>query len=176
MSEPYDELDAVRKKRLPGEVVAYNPKVHPGIAYRMYVSGRRASDVAAAIGITVDVLDTWLELHPEMGQVRQRAMERDAEILKSTEDHALGRMDPETGIYSEGNPMLLKFLCQTRLGMVPASRKDTVKEQERFEGMTPGQISREAQVLRRKLARVVEIGARSGSSADAPQAGDGSQG
>lgn len=152
-NEPVD-LDAVRRARTAGEPkrVEFDPVVHPGIVYRLYSAGRGHDDVAAALGISGETLDGWLELHPELEEARIQAQAADAEILRSVMDHALGEVDPATGRYSGGNTTLLKFLAQTRLGMVAPKTAKTVAE--RFDGLTPDQLKREAEVLRRKLAKV----------------------
>lgn len=153
MTEPVD-LDAVRRARAGGEPehVQFDAAVHPGVVYRLYALGRGHEDVAAALGITVAELDVWLELHPEMVSARTRAVARDAEILQSIEDHALGVKDPETGRYTGGNASLLRFLGRARLGMVEAKAPPT--EEERFDGLSPEQLKREALVLKRRLSKV----------------------
>lgn len=152
MGPPVD-LDAVRRLRAEGEgSVRFDPHSHPGIVYRLFATGRGHDDVAAALGISSLDLESWLETHPELEQARIRALACDAEILKSLEDHALGEKDPETGRYSGGNTTLLKFLAQTRLGMVVP--KGPKGEEERFDGLTPDQLKREAEVLRRRLSKV----------------------
>lgn len=154
---PDQPLHVVGKLRVEGErrSVRFDPKLHPGIVYRLFRQGRPLAAVAAALGVTPEVMECWLDRRPEMKAARALALTRDAEVLQSIEDHALGVKDPDTGRYSGGNPTLLKFLAQTRLGMVVHKRED--RAGERFDGMTADQIHREATMLKRKLAKVEKL-------------------
>ena len=157
---PDQPLRMVGKRRAEGErrSVRYDPKHHPGIVYRLFRLGLSLAEVAAAVGVTPEVMERWLETRPELKEARALALRRDAEILVSIEDHAIGKKDPVTGRYSGGNPMLLKFLAQTRLGMVkPKERKREDRAGERFDGMTADQLHRQATMLKRKLAKVEEL-------------------
>ena len=115
-----DQLRVIGKLRVKGErrSVRYDPKLHPDIVYRLFRLGLSLAEVAAAIGVTPEVMACWLETRPEMEAARKRARMRDAEVPRSIEDHAIGEKDPETGRYSGGNPKLLRLLAETRLGMV----------------------------------------------------------
>ena len=155
MTDPVS-LEEVRRARVTGERgrIAFDPEIHPGIAYRLYAMGRGHEDVASAIGIGTATLNGWLELYPEMVKARAKAQQRDTEIMQSIEDHAIGYKDEETGRYVGGNASLLRFLGATRLGMVPP--KGDASAEERFDGMSADQLRREAAVLARKLKGVVE--------------------
>ena len=150
MNRPAD-LDAVGRARVGGEpkAIAFDPAMHPGMAYRLYSMGRTHADVAAAIGIPASKLDVWMEMYPEMYEVRGKALERDAEILKSIEDHAMGEKGAD-GRYAGGNASLLRFLGETRLGMVKAERAGR-KEEDRFDGMTPDQVARRIETRARAV-------------------------
>ena len=120
------EMAAVGRERVQGEkrAVEFDPQVHPGLVYRGLRLGN-VEEVAAVMGIPVEMLLTWLEIHPELRDARARAQMRDTEILQSLEDQAIGAKDPETGRYVGGNPRLLMFLARTRLGMrEPSQRED----------------------------------------------------
>ena len=179
MTDPIN-LAQVRAQRAHGEgrEVQFDPMVHPGVAYRMYSTGRTHEEVAAAIGVTTLVLDNWLDREPEMEKARAKALERNAEILQSLEDHAIGVMDEATGKYVGGCPPLLRFLGETRLGMVKPVRLREEEPEARLDGMTPDQLLREAKVLKRKLERASQGGSTEpgGSTAGAPWGEDGSPG
>ena len=140
------EMAAVGRERVQGEkrAVEFDPQVHPGLVYR----GLRLGDVeavAAVMGIPVEMLLTWLEIHPELRDARARARAQDGEILKSLEDHAIGHKDPKTGRYAGGNPRLLMFLAKTRLGY---QKKQDEKEDDH---RTPEELRRVATNLMRLL-------------------------
>ena len=140
------EMAAVGRERVQGEkrAVEFDPQVHPGLVYR----GLRLGDVeevAAVMGIPVEMLLTWLEIHPELRDARARARAQDGEILKSLEDHALGRKG-EDGRYEKGNATLLMFLAKTRLGM-----REPVRGEDR-DLRTPEELRRQATVFMRFLA------------------------
>ena len=141
------EMAAVGRERVQGEkrAVEFDPQVHPGLVYR----GLRLGDVeavAAVMGIPVEMLLTWLEIHPELRDARARARAQDGEILKSLEDHAIGDYDKERGRYVNGNASLLMFLAKTRLGM-----REPVRGEDR-DLRTPEELRRQATVFMRFLA------------------------
>ena len=174
-----DAIDAVRAERAPNEPgkVLYDEGSHPGIAQRLFGLGRSHREVAAAIGIEPAVLDTWLEVHEPMREAHKRSLRREADILESLEHHAVGMKDEETGRWSGGNPTLLKFLAEC-MGMRKPDPQQPREGEQRFDGMSEGQIQRAAQELRRKTEKVVPIRpeAQPGSSAGGSPAADGSPG
>ena len=144
-------LRVVGKLRVEGErrSVRYCAEIHPGIAYRLFRQGAGIAQIAAAIGVTPEVMEGWLETRPEMEAARLRAQARDGEILQSLEDHAIGTWDAEAGRWTGGNPALLKFLAKSRLGMTETPKP----EHDDLDGKTPAEIRREATVLMRELAK-----------------------
>ena len=145
-------LRVVGKLRVEGErrSVRYCAEIHPGIAYRLFRQGAGIAQIAAAIGVTPEVMEGWLETRPEMEAARLRAQARDGEIMESLECHALGVKDPETGRWTGGNPTLLKFLAKSRLGMTETPKPE---HDDDLAGKTPAELQREATVLMRKLAK-----------------------
>ena len=145
-------LRVVGKLRVEGErrSVRYCAETHPGITYRLFRQGAGIAQIAAAIGVTPEVMEGWLETRPEMEAARLRAQARDGEILESLEDHAIGVKDPETGRWTGGNPTLLKFLAKSRLGMTETPKPEPGDD---LAGKTPAEIRREATVLMRKLEK-----------------------
>ena len=139
------EMAAVGRERVQGEkrAVEFDPQVHPGLVYRGLRLGN-VEEVAAVMGIPVEMLLTWLEIHPELRDARARA--QDGEILKSLEDHAIGDYDKERGRYVNGNASLLMFLAKTRLGM-----REPVRGEDR-DLRTPEELRRQATVFMRFLA------------------------
>ena len=99
-------LKDIGKIRVEGEsrVVKYDASIHPGITYRLFRQGAGIAQIAAAIGVTPEVMEGWLETRPEMEAARLRAQARDGEIMESLESHAIGVKDPETGRWTGGNP------------------------------------------------------------------------
>ncbi len=145
-------LRVVGKIRVEGEsrVVKYDASIHPGITYRLFRQGAGIAQIAAAIGVTPEVMEGWLETRPEMEAARLRAQARDGEILESLEDHAIGVKDPETGRWTGGNPTLLKYLAKSRLGMTETPKPEPGDD---LAGKTPDELRREATVLMRKLEK-----------------------
>ena len=174
MGAPVD-IEEVRRSRVAGEPlrVRYNPVVHPGLVYRLYSRGDGHDMVAAALGVEPAILDSWLVTYPEMEQAREKALSRDAEILASLEDAAIGHKDPETGRWVGQNASLLKHLVQCRLGMIVPKAAPPPAEEEKFDGMNAGQLRRQAEVLAKKLERVEAL--RSAPTAGGPGAAGGSR-
>ena len=145
-------LRVVGKLRVEGErrSVRYCAETHPGIAYRLFRQGAGIAQAAAAIGVTPEVMEGWLETRPEMEAARLRAQARDGEILQSLEDHAIGTWDAEAGRWTGGNPTLLKFLAKSRLGMTETPKPEPGDD---LAGKTPAELQREATVLMRKLEK-----------------------
>ena len=145
-------LRVVGKLRVEGErrSVRYSAETHPGIAYRLFRQGAGIAEVAAALGVTPEVMEGWLETRPEMEAARLRTQAKDGEILQSLEDHAIGTWDAEAGRWTGGNPMLLKFLAKARLSMTETPEPEHADDLDR---KTPAEIQREATVLMRELAK-----------------------
>ena len=145
-------LRVVGKLRVEGErrSVRWCAEIHPGVAYRLFRQGAGIAQVAAAIGVTPEVMEGWLETRPEMEAARLRAQAMDGEILESLEDHAIGVKDPETGRWTGGNPTLLKFLAKSQLGMTETPKPEHADD---LAGKTPDELKREATVLMREIAK-----------------------
>ena len=163
------DAGTARAEGEPKEIV-FDPIKHPGTAYRVYAGGGGPEEVAAALGIRPEVLERWEHQYPEMYKAYELSQEFDNEILRSTRDHALGTWDEKDQRYYGGNPALLRFLCQSRLGMVAAKQPRT--EKERFDGLTEAQLKRMGEAL---LAKVRETERNTGSSAGGSAAADGSR-
>ena len=155
MSKPKEPREgrsvaAVGRERVPGEPrqVAYDPALHPGLVYRSFRLGLDLEQTAAYIGVSRQVLAQWLETKEEMALARRQADSRDADILQSLESHAIGRPDPDCpGEWIRGNPTLLKFLAEVRLGM----QKKPPEEEKDFR--TDEEIKRSAMNLMRLLKK-----------------------
>ena len=107
----------IRAERAVGEPqhIRYDPKKHPGIARRMFLSGFSPDEVAAYLGVTTKALKAWRDEHSAMRDAWSASIEANGRIAEAIFNMAM-EFDEEKGQYIGKNAGLLKFLALSRLG------------------------------------------------------------
>jgi len=97
----------------------FDPAKHAGIIYRCSLCGDDHEGIADRVGITVQTLHRWANEHEQVRTALEAGRDADSLLVEAAFRRALGDRD-EDGKYKGGDPGLLKFLLQTRLGYDPA--------------------------------------------------------
>jgi len=115
-------MSTIRRIRTEGEraKVTFDPAKHAGIIYRCALCGDDHEGIADRLGVTVATLHRWAREHAEVADALDASREADGRLVEASVAKALGPRDPETGGYLGGDPRMLIFLLQTRLGYDPA--------------------------------------------------------
>ena len=94
----------------------YDRNYHPIRLKRALAVNKSRASIAKRFGITEVILETWIELFPEM-QAAVDAVEEEGEILyEAAVNKARGRQS-ESGGYRGGDTRLLKFLLEQHHGI-----------------------------------------------------------
>ena len=118
---------AVALARVAGESVTYDDDVHPGIAFRLMLSGSSPDECATVMGITRTRFDAWCQTYPRMALAHRRAIDADAMVIESVWEQAVGVVNPVSG-KREASVEAGKFWLKNRKGwedkpMPPDDRK-----------------------------------------------------
>ena len=107
----------IRAERAAGEPqhIRYDPKKHPGIARRMFLSGFSPDEVAAYLGVTTKALKAWRDEHAAMRDAWSASIEANGRIAEAIFNMAM-EFDEEKGQWMGKNAGLLKLLALSRLG------------------------------------------------------------
>lgn len=106
----------IAKHRAPGETIHYDPDLHPGIVKRCALAGYKPADIAALLGVSPATFRRWMEANPALAEMlEQGSMLRDAEVLESVYDQAVGYLD-DKGRRRGANVTAAKFIIMNRFG------------------------------------------------------------
>ena len=127
----------IRAERAVGEPqhIRYDPKKHPGIARRMFLSGFSADEVAAYLGVTTKALKAWRDEHAAMRDAWSASIEANGRIAEAILNMAM-EYDEEKGQFVGKNAGLLKFLAQSRLGWRDQGLPDKAMPEKAREAVT----------------------------------------
>jgi len=129
-------MSTIRRIRTEGEraKVTFDAGLHPGIVHRCALCGDDHEMIADRLGVTVATLHRWAREHAEVADALDASREADGRLVEASVAKALGPRDPETGGYLGGDPRLLIFLLESRLGYDPKNpmrrSAEAVKERE----------------------------------------------
>ena len=116
MSNALERASDIAKARAPGENVHYDPDVHPGLVKRLTLCGHEPGVIAGLLGVGLPTFERWCENHADLAEmVAIGAMLRDAEVMESIYDQAIGYVD-DRGRRRGANVTAAKFIIMNRFG------------------------------------------------------------
>lgn len=143
--------------KLPRVPVKFDEAIHPGIVKRMTVMERDPSEIASALGITLETYSRWLRDYPELEQARKRASHIDGVVINSLAELAAGWRNPDTGKVQAPNVAAAIFWAKARLGW--SDQPPPPPPKVRVEDLAQDQLSQRARDLLGTVRRTESLAA-----------------